>query len=254
MLHALKRVIKRVVPGFGTVRRMTHGPGRGLRFDAGASNPGYGDGDNELPVQQALAAHLQVGSVFYDIGANVGYFSVIAARLVGGRGQVLAFEPVPQNAAYVRRNARLNKLRNIEVIEAAVDQRCGQAEFCFTEYSGGSVLASADHRAPDVRRVDKVLTVTIDHCVEAEGREPPDVVKIDVEGAEHEVLLGMQSVLKKFRPVVVYEIDDTTTEFVDRKQRRCDALLEECGYRLERLDNSYPGSSWVVTHTVAVPA
>ena len=237
----------------GRPATMTEGPGTGLRFDAGRSNPDYLSGENELPVLEAVAASLQAGGVFYDIGANVGYFSVIAARLVGPQGMVLAFEPLTDNSRFIRRNARLNRFRNLEIFQFAVADSCSFADFCVTEYSGGSVLALADHRAPDVERVVRVPTVTIDHLIFERGFKPPSVIKIDVEGAEAEVLEGMRRCLAIHRPVVIYEIDDIEQKYVDRKQNKCDAILNEAGYHLQRLEDSYLGSRWLVRHTMAIP-
>jgi len=79
-------------------RHIASGPGKGLYFSAGPSNPEYESGDNEVPVQDALVAHTGDGAVVLDVGANVGFFSVIAAKLVGPTGKVVAFEPVPANA------------------------------------------------------------------------------------------------------------------------------------------------------------
>ena len=89
------------------------GPGRGLRFDVGGGNPDFAAGTYEPPVQQALADCLKPGDVVLDVGANVGFIAVIAAKLVGPAGRVVAFEPVPENARLVRRNARLNGLSRL---------------------------------------------------------------------------------------------------------------------------------------------
>ena len=72
------------------------GVGAGLRIDPSTSNPDYATGANELPVQQALAQYLSPGAVFYDVGANIGFLTIIGARLVEPHGRVYAFEPVPQ--------------------------------------------------------------------------------------------------------------------------------------------------------------
>ena len=86
------------------------GPGKGLRFDVGADTVRFEKGDYEQPVQQALASLALPGDVCYDIGANLGFFSILLGRLVGPTGIVYAFEPVPANAAVVERNARINDL------------------------------------------------------------------------------------------------------------------------------------------------
>ena len=84
------------------------GPGRGLRINLHGSAVVFATGMAERPMQEALARELRPGATFFDIGANVGFVTVLAARLVGPGGRVIAFEPVPQNAAAIRENLALN--------------------------------------------------------------------------------------------------------------------------------------------------
>jgi hypothetical protein len=218
------------------VGTMVTGVGAGLRFDSSFANPEYGSGGNEIPVQNALAQCLRSGLVFYDVGANVGFFSVIGARLVGPSGSVQAFEPVRRNASAIRRA-----------------RRSGKSDLLLTGYSGGAVLSSADHRTPDVRRVLTVETLSIDDFIFKQNMARPHVVKIDVEGAEIDVLSGMERTLLELRPIVIYEIDDADIESFLRKQELCDAFVRDCGYRVTRLQESYPNIRWIVGHSIASP-
>lgn len=231
---------------------MIAGVGRGLRFDAGPSNPEYGRGDNELPVQKALEQHVRTGHSVLDVGANVGFFAVISARLVGPTGRVLAFEPVPENAALVRRNARLNGFGNVDVIEKAVSDVNGTGELVLAEYSGGAALSTAA-APPDAAGSIEVELVTIDAAVAKGEIPPPDVVKIDVEGVELAVLRGMSETLRHQRPVVICEIDDATPAGYREKHDACVDFVTSLGYRVDQLDASYPGGDWIVGHFVATP-
>jgi hypothetical protein len=103
------------------------GLGGGLRLDMKGiplSHAHIGSlafGNLEQSVQEAMLRHLPKGGVFYDVGANVGFFALLAAHLVGvDEGQVYAFEPTPDNAAEIRSNIALNGLRNVTVVEKAV--------------------------------------------------------------------------------------------------------------------------------------
>lgn len=234
--------------------RIPNGIAEGLRFDSGPSNPDYESGENESFVQHAIAECLSEGDVFYDIGANVGFFTVIGARLVGRTGKVIAFEPVPENVSFLRRNAFWNRFPQIVIDERAVDRESGSAEFLVTRYSGGSVLASGDHRSPDVYKSVTVPSVSVDDLIFAESCPQPNLIKIDVEGAESNVLEGMIRTLKQVRPIVIFEIDDNDASAYQRKQRQCDEFLSTYGYSLQRLNDSYPGSTWTVRHTVARPS
>lgn len=165
------------------------GPGRGLRFDPGAGDPAYAAGAVELPVQEALAALLRPGDLVLDVGANVGFLSVIAARLVGPAGRVVAFEPVPANARQVRRNAHLNGFANIDIVASAVGDHTGRARLVLARFAGGAALREAG-APPDACGEVEVPITTLDDWLAAQGQPAPALVKIDVEGAEPAVLGG----------------------------------------------------------------
>lgn len=232
---------------------MTAGVGAGLRFDAGPSNPAYAVGDNEVPVQEALARYLKPGHVFYDVGANVGFFTVIGAKVVGPNGAIFAFEPVPEHAAYVRRNAKLNHFQNVTVIEKAISDSLGHGELLVTHCAGGAALSTAT-RPPDVNYALPVDLMSVDELVFRQKFPPPAVVKIDVEGVEINVLKGMSQTLREFKPVVIYEIDDGSQEAFQAKGEYCRSFLQGLAYEVKPLKDSYPGMPWLVGHAVAVPS
>lgn len=247
----LARLLKRT--GITAPDTIVVGPGRGLHFDPGPSNADYASGDNELPVQQALVDHLRPGAVFYDVGANVGFLTVLGARLVGPHGAVYAFEPVASNALYVHRNAEANRFAQVQVLEKAVSNRSGRGELNLAKYSGGAALASVE-APPDAAGTQAVDLVTIDEVISRDGLKPPDVVKIDVEGAELEVLQGMETTARRYRPVIVVEVDAAEIGLLRRKQAACEQWLRDHGYQVHELPDSYAGIRWLVRHIVATPA
>ena len=224
----------------------------GLKFNSGQSNPAYALGTNEPPVQNALAACLKPGDVFYDIGANVGFFTIIGAKLVGNAGHVYAFEPVPANAALVRRNAQLNQFSNITVFEQAVSASSGKAELLVAHYSGGSTLSVAD-TPPDLKDRMMVDIVAIDDLITQKAILPPTMIKIDVEGAELEALRGMTETIKTYQPIILYEIDDGNRAAFEHKQAALQTFIEGLGYTTTPLEAAYPGLGWLVGHVVATP-
>lgn len=232
------------------VPRIASGPGKGLRFDAWRAAAGFVSGDYEVPVQEAVASLLREGDVFYDIGANVGFFSVLGGRLVGQGGAVYAFEPVPANAAMVERNARLNRLQNVEVLRIAVSHQAGRSELYLAHYAGGAALKSAGV-PPDLAGSIVVDTSPIDDLVKRRRIRPPDVVKIDVEGAEKDVLQGMLDVLREWKPKVILEVDDADETRCDGKLAACREFLQDLHYRCEVLPNSYRDGKWFVRHFIA---
>ncbi len=251
MRALIGRLLKKA--GLSSAHAIVVGPARGLLCDPGPSNPAYAVGDNELPVQQAIVANLAVGGVFYDVGANIGFLTVLAARVVGSTGTVYAFEPVPSNAAYVRKNALANRFAQVQIFEQAVSNRAGKGELSLAAYSGGAALSTAD-TPPDMVGTCEVDLVTIDELVKRHGFKRPTFVKIDVEGAELEVLEGMTTVARQHRPVILLELDAGEAQALQRKRSACEDWLNAHDYRFEVLPNSYPGGNWLVTHILAIPS
>jgi FkbM family methyltransferase len=243
-LHAaLKRVLRKTA-------EIESGPGKGLRFDVGPDAPGFVSGEYERPVQEAIAGVVHAGDVCYDIGANVGFFSVLLGRLAGPTGSIYAFEPVPKNALTIERNARLNRLDNIKVLQVACSNESGMSELLLAHHIGGAVLKNVGV-PPDLAGSLIVETVSIDTLVEDRQIKPPRFIKIDVEGAEMEVLQGMQRVLNAWGPTVILELDDESADACEEKVRVCQRFLQDLDYRMEFLPASYPDSKWFVRHFVA---
>jgi FkbM family methyltransferase len=229
-----------------------HGVGSGLLFNAGDADPDFALGTYELPVQQALATYLASGNTFYDIGANVGFFTVIGAKLVGASGRVYAFEPVPENATCIRRNVKLNHFSNITVFEKAVSSSPGEGELLLTQHPGGNVLSTA-YTPPDMKGSMTVELVSIDDLVAQQILAPPTFVKIDVEGAELDVLEGMSKTIQEFKPVILYEADDADEESLKKKSKDLETFISSLGYQIEPLAAAYPTIQWKVWHAVAIP-
>ncbi|MBK7665078.1 MAG: FkbM family methyltransferase [Sterolibacteriaceae bacterium] len=238
---------KRTIVGPGEIEA---GPAKGLRFDAGDDSGRFAQGDYELPVQQALAALVHPGDVCYDIGANLGFFSVLLARLVGPDGSVFAFEPVPANVSMIERNARLNDLTNIRVMPVALTRDDGEAELLLARHVGGAVLKSAGS-PPDLAGSLMVQTASADSLIARLHLASPNFVKIDVEGAEMDVLVGMEVLLREKSPIVVLELDDEKLEACETKVAACRRFLEYLGYETADLPNSYRDGRWFVRHFCA---
>jgi FkbM family methyltransferase len=230
--------------------RLSTGAGAGLRFSPGPSVAPFGGGSIERPVQDALEGLLRPGSVFFDVGANVGFLTLIGAKLVGDRGVVYAFEPVPANTAALRRNVRLNGFANVILIEKAISSAPGREKLILAVDSGGAALAVAD-RPPDEAGAMDVEVTSIDALIQDGQARPPAVVKVDVEGAEIQVLQGMAATLDRCRPAVLYELDGPDESCVEKKSDQCRAFLVSHGYQISRLEDSYPDNRWRVRHYLA---
>jgi FkbM family methyltransferase len=228
------------------------GRAAGLQFAARGADPQFLLGTYETPIQEAIASSLSEGDVFYDVGANVGFFSLIAARAVGPAGCVYAFEPVPENAATIKRNVELNGLNVVDTLPFAVGAASREATLLLARHIGGAALASAGE-PPDMRGAITVTVVGLDDIVAERRLRPPSIVKIDVEGGELDVLRGMPIILRERRPMLIYEIDDATPLGLEQKARDIADYLTSASYTTFPLPASYPDEVWNVRHVLAHP-
>jgi FkbM family methyltransferase len=235
----------RKMAGEGVIQ---HGIGKGLRFDATGGNVGFVLGTTEPLEQSQLAKHLKVGGVFYDIGANVGFYSTLGANLVGSEGHVYAFEPFPPAVAMVRRNADLNQFSNVTVVEAAASGTSGTTRFEFTDEWEQNKIAG-DVASTEAAEGLEVTLWSIDDFVEQTGARLPTVVMIDAEGAEKEILQGMQITLKKCRPVLMVEVHWLGEPMLVYFKE----YIEPLGYTITTYEGTPLPSGNVRFHAIAIP-
>lgn len=142
------------------------------------------------------------GAVFVDVGANVGWYTLLAAARVGPKGRVHAFEARADNVALLERSLDDNGFANVEVHRCAVSDRAGTLAFFAsgTWYSNGRIVADEE---PGSEQLPRVPAVALD---EALADAPQiDVIKMDIEGAEAKALAGMRGLLRRHRPVLLTE-------------------------------------------------
>jgi FkbM family methyltransferase len=237
----------------GSIPTVLEGPAAGLRIRTCHASANYALGTNEPPVQRAIVGLLHPGDTFIDVGANVGFFSLLAARAVGPTGSVVAFEAVPHITAMMVDNVRLNGFVNVDVRTIAVGAAAGRAALNITHHPGGATIAD-EIDADDVARTVQTGVASLDALHRAGQLAVPHLIKIDVEGHEHACLLGMAELLRHEHPALLIELDASSGERLAAKQTRIGVLLAELGYRVEPLDPSYGETSWHVTHLLAKAA
>ncbi len=209
----LLRMPLRLLPR-GAVMRIRRGPGRGLKWVVGSSEHGCWLGTYELRKQQTLAGLVRPGWTIYDIGANAGFYTLFFSRLVGERGKVFAFEPFAPNVAALCNHVRLNNLRNTRVIQTAVAGREG-----LVFLSDRPDAASQNSISIELESHLLVPSLRLDSC----GLPAPDLIKLDVEGAEGTILCGSVQVLKRHRPIVFVALHGV------EQAHRCAAIMRGAG-------------------------
>ncbi len=199
---------------------------RGRRWIVGSSLHRCWIGFYEYEKQKIISREVRTDNVFWDIGANVGFYSLLASKLVGS-GKVFAFEPVPRNLEYLRKHIVLNRVTNVEVLPIAVSDKNGSANFQ-VEQTGLMGHLSWEGGI-------KVSTATLDSLLEEGKILPPDYVKMDIEGAELRALRGAARTFQRFHPVLFLATHGRETE------TECCKLLESWGYECRNLERKPDG-------------
>jgi FkbM family methyltransferase len=225
LLARLVRLPLRLVPPSAIVA-VKSGPARGMRWIVGSAPHGAWLGLLERDKLAPFVARLTSGMTVWDIGANVGLYTLPSARAVGPTGQVVAFEPMPRNLGFLRRHLTLNALNDVVVCEVAVSDATG-------------ALRMAEGDSPSEFHVEaggsyEVKAVTLDDWLAESGAPPPDLVKIDVEGSDDAVLRGGARTFAKYRPSIYLALHG------EGQRRACGTLLASWGYEVTSLQ---PGLS-----------
>jgi len=226
---------RRLVPTDSLVwAEIADGPAKGLWMQV---NPRTGQsvlsGLGEPLVQQALAKYLLPAMTFYDLGANIGFFSLLGARLVGTTGLVYSFEADPEIAARLRGNLAFNHFQ-----QATVEQKAVWSESSTVSFERVDVNTSPDRGLGHVSNGGSTTAQTI--TVEAVSLDEyatkhtaPDFVKCDVEGAEVAVFQGAAKLLEKRRPILLVETHS------DKNHRALTRTLSDFAYDCSYIDGNH---------------
>ena len=192
-------------------------------------------GTYEPELQAALREFLRPGMTVYDIGANIGYISLLMAKAVGPRGRVFAFEALPANVERIQKNVALNNLSSVTVVAAAVLDKTGPVTFYVHDSVGmGKAAGSAGRREEHYTAEISVPGLSLDEFVYEQGFPPPAAVKMDIEGGEVLALPGMRRILMEQAPILFLELHGPESEKVAWQ------VLTGAGYTLRAMESGYP--------------
>ncbi|MHB9072570.1 MAG: FkbM family methyltransferase [Desulfobaccales bacterium] len=185
--------------------------------------------------EAALVARLlENNDVFWDIGANVGYFTLVAATALANRGQIVAFEPGKNAYARLTENISLNPYENIQTYPVAVSDREGEAVLHVSgdiaDSSASLFLTGGGQAGHEVCR-----TVALDQFWTAENLRPPTLIKLDAEGAELAVLQGGQGLISQSPPMFLMEMEEKNLIAAGASKAAIQQFLSAYGYRAAHL-------------------
>jgi FkbM family methyltransferase len=233
----LRGALNRAAPqGFMSVM-VAAGGLQGLRLSLDLQQEkDYWLGTYEPELQAAVAEIVQPGMLVYDVGANIGYISLLLARRVGAAGHVYAFEALPANLERLRLNLQLSGLsERVTVVPAAVVEKKRPARFLVGPSGGmGKAAGSAGRQDVVYSQTLEVAGLSLDEFVYTEGNPPPQLVKMDIEGGEVLALPGMSRLLVEAHPTILLELHGPEAA------RLVWETLLAAGYRLCRMAPGYP--------------
>ena len=253
LLSPLSRLAHRVLDRFELP--ILSGPNRGRKWHIGSGLLGCWLGTYETLEMTVFGALIEPGAVVYDLGAHSGYFTLLASRLVGPDGKVVAVEALPENVQALERHLELNGLGNVTIVERAVGDR-DDAAIAFGGKETGLRYGAARSGGPQGLADElSVQSITLDTLV-ARGAPLPDVVKMDVEAMEAAVLDGAAAVLGACRTAWLISMHEHAVAV------RTVVALRASGHDVYNLDGppvpfgtlttvDYPKDFWVV---LALPA
>ncbi|ASU36778.1 FkbM family methyltransferase [Mucilaginibacter xinganensis] len=190
----------------------------------------FSTGTYEAEINKLIRISLKSGGNALDIGGNIGLQSIRMSQCAGAAGKVYAFEPLNYLQEKFRRNVLLNKAANVTLLPYALSNKEGEADFTINKTSwnqGTFSLNNAGYTGTDQQRV---LIKVADDLPEIQLLNSLDLVKIDVEGYEYQVLLGLAKTLQKHKPRIIFEYDDNYWLKSGQKMADCWLYLQSFGY------------------------
>ncbi len=180
--------------------------------------------------------YLKPGMIVFDVGANIGYYSLMTAKRIGSNGRVYAFEPVTLTFRELTKNIQLNRFSNILPQKIALSNIQGLAEI-FTANQSNTGTSGFSEQSNFSGIKETVDTIEGDKFIYSNNISRLDVIKIDVEGAELKVLGGLKDALKRFRPLVLIEINRKLLQKFDASPEQVYLCLHNEGYKPYRIDS-----------------
>jgi FkbM family methyltransferase len=223
ILGRFLRLPLRLLPRNMTVR-ILQGELRGKKWIVGSSDHGCWLGSYEFEKQRLLTKVVKQSTVFFDIGAHVGFYTLLGSCLVKDSGIVFAFEPFPRNIEYLEKHLMANGIQNVRLFKAAVSDHTGVATFQEGPSSSMGQISERGKHAIKLASLDDLFF---------KGAVPlPDYLKIDVEGAEFSVLSGARQILTRGHPVIFLATHGNEAHL------KCLSLLNSLGYTCHPIENT----------------
>jgi FkbM family methyltransferase len=179
------------------------------------------------------------GMTVIDIGANIGYFSMLMANLVGPRGKVYSFEPNPKMFRRLQKNIEINTNLSgqITINQVAIGEKEGKANFFCPPPGSEGLGGLKDTKRISIDNVINVDVITLDKFIDDKNVQKLDFIKLDVEGGEFDVLKGAKGILNKYHPTILFEGEEENTTAYNYRVFQLLSYLENLGYIVKKAGN-----------------
>lgn len=185
----------------------------------------------ESHVKNVFLSLIEEGMLVVDIGASIGYYTLIAAKKVGKTGLVLAFEPEPVSFKMLIENIESNQLKNVKAYQIAISDENGENTLHVPVFGiAGSTFAPLRHQT----KLLKVKTIMLDDFVQ----DCIDIIKIDIEGAEVKAFHGMKRILKEDRPKIICEVHPRQMKMLGYTTKELEEFLRNLDYNFYLIENN----------------
>lgn len=183
----------------------------------------------EPKVRKIISKNIKEG-VFIDVGANIGKYAIMVGRRLKNKGKVIAIEPMPENFEILKKNIKLNNLRNVIPVKCALGNEEGEG-FLYLETKGKGAHSLLSNSPYVTQNKIKVKIRKLDNVLKELKIEKVDLIKIDVEGFEAEVLKGARKTLKKYHPKIIFEA------WNENYLKRVKEILKPFNYKIKKIDD-----------------
>lgn len=220
LLGRISRLPLRMIP-HSLVIQILQGRLKGKKWIAGSCDHGCWLGSYEYEKVALFEKFLRPGGIVFDVGANAGYYTLLSSFGVGPSGRVFSFEPSPRSLFFLKRHLELNLITNVDVHEVAVADKSRRGKF----EEGPSLSTGHITETGEV----EIHMVSLDDLYRSKSVPLPDVIKMDIEGAEYDALRGTRMILKEGIPTIFLATHGRDVH------NSCCRLLCDAGYEVSAL-------------------
>lgn len=234
----IRNLLNKIAPTGLHVVEVATGGNKGMQMKLDLqTEKDYWLGTYEIDLQEGAKELVQKDWVVYDVGANIGFFTLLFSKLVGDKGKVFSFEPLPSNLERLNENISLNALElDVKVFPLAVVDESKNVTFLISKSRAMGKVVGSTGRENGHLYVEKmeVTGISLDDFIFKQNNPPPQVIKMDIEGGEVLAICGMTKLLETIKPLLFLELHG------ENAAREVWKTLEALGYHFHELKFGFP--------------